>query len=130
MGTRSDVAVLLKRDLDALVPEKKRQAWFDGATRHEHAEGFAYVWRDRGWYIENDEAVSQLYAWLEEWEDDDFEVVVACHDVPKSCENDRGGWSDNPWNVRKDVSVTVSVDLLLDIPTTAFKEKQQHGNTK
>jgi len=111
MGTRSDVAVLLKRDIDALVPEEKRQAWFDGATRHEHAEGFAYVWRDVKWYIDSDENISQLYAWLEDVDVEDFEIIVAYHEYPESDGDDRGGWYANPWNARKDATVSLILDL-------------------
>lgn len=111
MGTWSDVAVLLKRDLNALVPEEKRQAWFRGATRHEHAEGFAYVWRDVKWYIERDENISQLYAWLEDVDVEDFEIIVAYHEYPESDGDDRGGWYDNPWNAHKNVAVSLVLDL-------------------
>lgn len=108
MGIRSDVGLACKKDLAKLVLE--RFPWVaESAEEHTHDEGTLFHFTDIKWYRDLDEDIIALYAFLKE-HDEDYLIVEACHDYPESDQGDAGSWTDNPWNVYRAVSVSISFE--------------------
>ena len=108
MSIRSDVAVALKKSLVDGLTEEQKTTWFGSChSKHDHAEGTLYHWEHTKWYYDCDDP---LYEWLSSQNDEDFLVVVACHDYPESAEGSLGAWRDNPWNIYRRVSVSINID--------------------
>jgi len=109
VGTRSDVALAVHRDLDALISEEQRKAWFSDCARPQRDDGHRlYVWLDTKWYMEAYPEVLSMYQWLRAQDASRFKLVEACHDYPESHDGDLGGWDDNPWGIERVVSVSIA----------------------
>jgi len=113
MGIRSDVFVGMKHEVQNKVNSatgksgKLVRSLLAEADDYLMADdGVAYVFTDVKWYMD-DEAVSALYELLRSCDDEDYIVVMACHDHPESDEGDVGSWFDNPWEARRVTSVTI-----------------------
>ena len=111
MGIRSDVGVAFKQELWDQVKDNKVFSFLteEGTLHDDEDEGVLFVFEDVKWYREDDDIVN-LYAKLNELNEDDFLVVEACHDYPTSEEGDLGNWFDNPWNLHRSVRVELNVD--------------------
>jgi hypothetical protein len=109
MSTRSDVGIACKpkiqEQIDILFPWIKEAA--DDMTFND--EGTLYHITDIKWYEMDGGDVERFYKWLKTQNHDDFIVVEACHDYPstESSSGDLGSWTENPWNVRKAVHVSI-----------------------
>ena len=109
MGSRSDVALAIHRDLAALISGEQQKAWFSDCSVKRTEDGHhLYGWLNAKWYIDFYSEISEMYAWLREQERDLYKIVVACHDYPESSEGDLGYWDDNPWGIERVTSVSIA----------------------
>jgi len=69
----------------------------------EHKEGSLYIFRDIKWYIETDVEIVTLYDALRDIKNDDYLIVVACHESSKM--GDSGGWFNNPWGLCEEIRI-------------------------
>lgn len=112
MGIRSDVAVCMKSELFAKLPEEIHK-WMkaDSEQIQVHPDGVMFYFGDVKWYVGSDSDIDGLYQWLESTaESDEHLIVTACHDYPESSDGDCGDWQNNPWGVYKEFSVRLSFE--------------------
>ena len=109
MGIRSDVAIALKNNVfEGLSAESKKtlDEWF-GQTSSVAEEGVLFYEEGVKWYNELYDDLIALYGDLAKFDEEDYLIVVGCHDYPESNNGDDGGWYENPWEVYKSWSVSV-----------------------
>ena len=109
MGIRSDVAIALKNNVfKGLSAESKKtlDEWF-GQTSSVTEEGVLFYEEGVKWYNELYDDLIALYGDLAKFDEEDYLIVVGCHDYPESSNGDYGGWYENPWEVYKSWSVSV-----------------------
>lgn len=112
MGVRSDVVLVLKTELVEKLSDEMKKRWFHDCNRcYKNSAGVLYEWEYVKWYMDDYPELKEMYAWLREQPTEDFLVVEACHDYPENCDGDLGSWNDNPWNVYRNVSVSVNFEL-------------------
>ncbi len=109
MGVRSDAFVCLKYLAHDEMPERLKQMLKGGygASVQLHPEGAAYVIEDVKWYVDEHQELRELYAYLGSIPDEEYLVIVACHDYPDSTDGDKGGWLDNPWEACRVITVKI-----------------------
>ena len=117
MGVRSDVSIALKNNVfEGLSEESKKtlKEWFQQASGLTE-EGVLFYAEWVKWYNNYYEDLIALYNDLENFDEEDYLILVGCHDYPHSTESDAGDWHDNPWNIYKSVSVRIVTE---DPPST------------
>jgi len=108
MGIRSDVGIALKSELCKKAMLLPIELLRDSDLCLRHQEGSLFVWEDIKWYIDNKE-IATLYKLLKDSPLDQYLVVEACHDYPEAG-NNRGLWTDNPWNLCKTLTVALQYE--------------------
>ena len=109
VGIRSDVALAVHRDLDALISDEQRKAWFTDCARPQRDDGHRlYVWHDCKWYMDDYPEIVSMYEWLRAQDASLFKIVEACLDYPDGHQGDLGRWDDNPWGIERVVSVSIA----------------------
>ena len=109
MGIRSDVSIALKNNVwVGLSAESKEtlKEWFEQASGLTE-EGVLFYVEYVKWYNETYEELISLYNDLENFDEEDYLILVGCHDYPHSTEADAGDWYDNPWRLYKTTCVQV-----------------------
>lgn len=107
MGIRSDVAICLKHHIyHALSSESKKliSECFQEPKTH-NADGLLFYTESIKWYSSTDPDIISLYFELDELDAEDYLILEACGEYPTSTEGCVGDWWDNPWNLRRTVSV-------------------------
>lgn len=112
MGIRSDVTIALKKNVyDGLSAESKKTLsdWFEEpASKTKEGDVLFYI-EDVKWYFDICDDLVALYNELEDKFDyDDFLIIQACHDYPRSIDGDLGGWIENPWETYRTWTVGVA----------------------
>ena len=109
MGIRSDVAIAIKNEaFEALSQASQNMLRKDFVLAEEHDEGMLYHSANIKWYVNCDPEIAQLYEDLHNLEDEEsFLILEACHDYPEHRDNDLGEWYENPWNVFREVRVSI-----------------------
>jgi len=132
MGVRSDVAIVMKEAVRGhLTPEIKvfleewgfyEQARVDESdiTKDESVQygritkddlGSLFIAEGVKWYHFEYDDIAAFYKYMNENHDpEDWLIVQACHDYPESTDGDEGEWHDNPFGLRKCVSVELAWD--------------------
>ena len=109
MGIRSDVAIAIKNEAFEVLSVRSqmmvREHFEEAAEIHD--EGMLFHCKDIKWYTGTDPDLIRLYSELNELNDEDFLILQACHDYPETTDGDLGGWIDNPWEVYRDVRVSI-----------------------
>ena len=111
MGIRSDVAVALKKNVfDGLSAESKTALddWFQKPVS-ETQDGHVLFYEEHiKWYSDTYKELRDFYSeLLDNFDDEDYLIVQACHDYPESDEGNLGGWYENPWEIYKNWSVSL-----------------------
>jgi hypothetical protein len=72
-------------------------------------EGLLFQANDVKWYHNCYADLMQLYTDLsmDPADDEDFLLLTACNEYPDDRDADIGCWDDNPWDINKQVSVTL-----------------------
>jgi len=111
MGVRSDVAVCLASEVYGVLPAEIHK-WLkeDANSVSEVTEGVMFLFRDVKWYRDSDAGIIELYKWLKTQDEDHYLVMEACPEYPDNYDGDLGSWCDNPWNVHKQVSVSLEFE--------------------
>lgn len=108
MGVRSDVAVCVKSELLANMPEGVAEFISEYSSKTlTHPLGAMFIFNDIKWYY-GEPHIDQVYNWFRQYNYEDYLIMEACHDCPDSDEANTGEWYDNPWSVSK--NITVSLD--------------------
>jgi len=108
MGVRSDVAIAVKKETFAALSARSQlfvREYFEEAG--EKDEGILFHTTDIKWYTQSSPEIIRLYEELYELDDENYLIVEACHDYPESTEGDIGSWYDNPWEVFRNVCVSI-----------------------
>jgi len=108
MGIRSNVGialvgVALKKKVIEGLSESVKKIFSEADDCLEHKEGSLYIFRDIKWYIETDVEIVTLYDALRDIKNDDYLIVVACHESSKM--GDSGGWFNNPWGLCEEIRI-------------------------
>lgn len=107
MGTRSDVFVVIHKDL---WPKVSHLGFWGDADAMGGTDHRAFLFTDIKWNRYDDESIQELYVLIEDQPELHW-IVEACHDYPESSDGDSGEWSDNPWGGRRQISVTIDCSL-------------------
>ena len=110
MGIRSDVAIALRESVvNALSEESKKTLgfYFDQPVSTTKEGDVLYHAERVKWYYGFYQNLVALYDDLLQFDDDDYLVIVACHDHPSDTEGDLGDWTNNPWQIYRNCSVSV-----------------------
>tara|TARA_R110002020_G_scaffold1881_3_gene8628 strand:+ start:770 stop:1201 length:432 start_codon:yes stop_codon:yes gene_type:complete len=110
MGISSDVVVALKNNVfEGLSAESKEtlKEWFKLASGLTE-EGVLFYGENVKWYNETYEDLIAFYNDLENFDEEDYLILVGCHGYPHSTKADAGDWYDNPWDIYKAVSVRIA----------------------
>ncbi len=103
------MALAVHRDLDALISDEQRKAWFTDCARPQRDDGHRlYVWHDCKWYMDDYPEIVSMYEWLRAQDASLFKIVEACLDYPDGHQGDLGKWDDNPWGIERVVSVSIA----------------------
>ena len=112
MGIRSDVAIALKKNVYDMLSVDSRNflvEWFKEPFETEK-EGYLFFTESVKWYHQSYTDIRAFYNELwNDFEDEDYLILKACHDYPTSKEGDDGEWHDNPWQIYRDVSVRINI---------------------
>lgn len=117
MSSRSKVAIAIRYNVWETLPEDMREWLGESDEVYQNEAGFLFILDDIKWpivsMIEKDDSsdeVENLIRFLKTQPESDYLVVEACYDYPDSDDGDMGSWNDNPWNVRRVISVDISFD--------------------
>ncbi len=113
MGIRSDVAIAVKKETFAALSVRSQlfvREYFEEVGKDD--EVILFHCNDIKWYTGSCPEIIRLYEELYEFDDESYLIVEACHDYPESTDGDLGGWYDNPWEVFR--NVCVSIDWCVD----------------
>ena len=108
MGIRSDVAIAIKNETFAALSARSQlfvREWFEEAEKDD--EGLLFHCSGIKWYTTSDSDIIRLYEELNELDDESYLIIEACHDYPESTRGDLGSWHDNPWEVYREVRVSI-----------------------
>lgn len=109
MSTRSDVGLAIKTEAFDSLPENVKAFldtdFFD--TKLTEDEGRLFHVECIKW-CDFDPPISDLYHALRELDSEDFIIIEGCHDYPDSDNGCRGDWVDNPWDMSKNIQVSVT----------------------
>lgn len=110
MGTRSDVGLAIKTAAWEDAPDWFREFWLREAddVDETNEEGRLFIIEDIKWYTDEDKEIRNVVTYLRE-RADDYYLVEACFDYP-SYEGYEGGWTNNPWNLCLNISVSLSYE--------------------
>ena len=109
MGTRSDVALCMKNKVYQELSDAAKATIKDyfGDFENRTEEGLLFATHDVKWYHNCYGDLIQLYSELSDGEHEDFLIMVATPEYPDDNDADIGCWDDNPWDITKEVSVTL-----------------------
>ena len=108
MGVYSDVVICVKEELFKELPNRSKK--FLASLAESSAaleEGRLFAATHIKWYWHDYDDIRSLYADLGEFDEEDYLVLVACHDYPSSDEGNVGGWHENPWSPYRDWKVSI-----------------------
>ena len=108
MGIRSDVAIAIKNETFAALSARSQlmvREEFEEAEKND--EGLLFHCNGIKWYTTSDSDIIRLYEELNELDDESYLIIEACHDYPEHRDNDLGEWHENPWNVFREVRVSI-----------------------
>ena len=107
MSIQSDVAVCVRKGSPIFEKVSQLPLMTEANDTLVDEEGTMWVFNNVKWYRTLDKVIQELYTLLDTCFEDCF-VVEACHDYPDSADGDFGEWEDNPWDVSRNVSVSLS----------------------
>lgn len=113
MGVRSDVAFCVKNEVYQKLSEKSKKTIeeYFGEYNDRSEEGMFFYAEDVKWYHDCFSDLVNLYSDLHEQDDDGFQLIQACSENPADTDGDIGGWYENPWEICKEVNVSLHWNL-------------------
>ena len=108
MGIRSDVAIAVKKETFAALSARSQlmvRENFEEVEKDD--EGILFHCNDIKWYTGSNSDIIRLYEELYELDDDSYLIIQACHDYPETTDGDLGAWYENPWEVYRDIRVSI-----------------------
>ena len=113
MGVRSDVAFCVKNEVYQKLSGQAREVIkeYFGDYNDRSEEGMFFYTEDVKWYHDSFGGLVCLYNELHEQEDDDFLIIQACSEYPTDNDGDLGSWYENPWEICKEVNVSLHWNL-------------------
>ena len=109
MGVRSDVAFCVTNKVYQNLSDKSKKTIenYFGGYHDRSEEGMFFYAEDVKWYHDCFSDLVNLYGDLFEQDDEGFHLIKACSDYPTCTDADIGTWYGNPWEISKDVSVSL-----------------------
>lgn len=111
MGIRSDVGLAIKAEAWDEAPDWFRNFWLENADTIDEnhlEEGRFFIIEDVKWYVVTDEDIKKVVDYLRE-RPEMYRLVEACLEYPTQ-DGEEGEWSDNPWNLTLNISVSLSYE--------------------
>lgn len=111
MGIRSDVGLAIQAETWDGAPDWFRNFWLENADTVDEKhleEGRLFIIKDVKWYTETDEDIQDVIAYLRV-RPRTYRLVEACPEYPTQG-GAEGEWSDNPWNLTLNISVSLSYE--------------------
>jgi len=109
MGTRSDVVLCMKNKVYQELSDKSKatiQGYF-GDFENRTEEGLLFQALDIKWYYTCYSDITELYSDLSKADEEEYKLLTACNEYPDDIDGDLGYWDDNPWDINKQVSVSL-----------------------
>jgi hypothetical protein len=126
MGIYSDVGFAVKKSLIAELDEK--HPWVRKESNVDECEiGTLFHFQNVKWY-DDDEEIKSLIHWLNQQDDEDYILIIACHDYPDDTSADMGAWVEDPWNVHRECRVSIEFEPVFDIKQK--KPRSKNGRAK
>lgn len=117
MSSRSKVVIAIRYSVWEKISGVVRDCLDEADELLQKPEGFLFIFDEIRWpivLVEGDinssDPCEQLVGFLKTQPESDYLVVEACYDYPDSDDGDMGKWTDNPWDIRR----VVSVDILFN----------------
>ena len=109
MGTRSDVALCMKNQVYQELSDAAKATIKDyfGDFENRTEEGLLFQAHDIKWYYTCYSDITELYSDLSKADEEEYKLLTACNEYPDDRDADIGYWDDNPWDINKQVSVTL-----------------------
>ena len=117
MGVRSDVGIAIKNEVyDQLSIRTKlfiKQHFSQEAHHEEATGGRLFHCSDIKWYVGGDNEIDRLYKELDKIDDDGegYLILEGCYEHPESDEGTAGNWWGNPWDLFRNVHVSVDYHI-------------------
>ena len=118
MGTRSDVGIAIKNEVYDQLSVRTKLFLQEDFSEEAHIEegeegGRLFHCSNIKWYVGGYEEIDRLYRELDNIDEggENYLILEGCYEYPESTESDAGGWWDNPWELFRNVCVSVDYHL-------------------
>jgi len=108
MGIRSDIGIAVKAPFVIGFEKIATEQGLDFSETHEKEEGNAYLFTDIKWYSDYPQVIAVM-EYFKTIGEENYLIVDACPEYPESDDGDSGSWNDNPFNLCKQISVSISI---------------------
>jgi len=110
MGTRSDVGIVIHKDIKKDFLNGLPSDWYDfGIFFINECDGHALYVIDKVGWDEFYSSVSKFLKHIRSFPRSKYKIVEACFDYP-SFDGDEGSFDDNPFNLQKQIFVELCYD--------------------
>ena len=118
MGVRSDVGIAIKNDVYDQLSVRTKLFLQEHFSQEDHIEegeegGRLFHCSNIKWYRGGYEEIDRLYRELDEIDvgGENYLILEGCYEYPESDESTAGIWWDNPWDLFRNVSVSVDYHI-------------------
>ena len=117
MGTVSDVGVAIKEERWEAAPKDVKAFFLKGCDKTMKMKGVGrlFIFESVKWYT-NEDPIAKVLKFLRE-DPESYLAVEACSEYP-SAEEQEGGWVDNPWQLRRNITVTLRYEVWTKCPSS------------
>ena len=118
MGVRSDVGIAIKNDVYDQLSVRTKLFLQEDFSEEDHIKegeegGRLFHCSGIKWYRGGDKEIDRLYNELDEINEDGegYLILEGCYDAPESDEGTAGCWWENPWDLFRNVHVSVDYHI-------------------
>jgi len=117
MGTISDVGVAIKAERWAKAPKEVKAFFLKGSDKKVRMKevGRLFIFEGIKWYTDNEE-IAKVLKFLRA-DSESYILVEACSDYPSEDARE-GGWDDNPWELRSNITIALRYEVWTKCPSS------------
>lgn len=117
MGTISDVGVAIKEERWEAAPKDVKAFFLKGCDKTVKMKGVGrlFIFESVKWYTDED-PIAKVLKFLRK-DHEGYRVVEACSEHPSE-DNYEGGWDENPWDLRNNITVTLRYEVWTKCPSS------------
>lgn len=117
MGTVSDVGVAIRDERWAEAPKEVKAFFLKGSDKKVRMKevGRLFIFEGIKWETD-DGVIAKVLKFLRK-DPDSYYVVEACSDSP-SADYAEGGWDDNPWELRCNITIALRYEVWTKCPNS------------